>query len=421
MTDGNTARVMPGAQEETRERDGADAPAHASSVPSGNDMVSRAIAEGLMVLPDDDGLPPLLKKKMNPLSQQRPARHTRPSASDEVHAREVRPEVAAPPQSVSMPQEAARHSGAVVTPHPAVFRSQATPLAIHPAPRSAPPMPAGAGQSAQEAARETDHGSEGGSAMSMTSIPQERLKPAPPPLQAVKDTIPVVPGSEEAAVATTPAQPERLAAQPAQEVPPQPEPMHQAAPIPTAPVPQPHVADHAYYQAAQQPQFAPPQYQQQQVPPAYPPSYAQPQFMQPQYAPPPAYPYPPQGFLLQGFPAQQYYPQQWQQPAHYPVAPVACPPPAPQAAYAAPPVAPACSQQDAAAQKEAASGAQLLSGLLQYLPPPGQFWSDAERKNWLEAAATLFDLAYGNLDPSNRDPSTRGQPLSRTNHRLRDR
>ena len=418
MTDGNTARAMPGAQEETREWDGAEAPAHVSSVPSGNDMVSRAIAEGLMVLPDDDGLPPLLKKKMNPLSQQRPATQTGASVSGDVPMRDVRPETAVPPQRVSLPQEAARHSGAVVTPHPAVFRSQATPLAIHPAPRSAPPMPAGTVQSAQEAAHETDHGSEGGSAMSTTSNPQERLKPAPPPLQAVKDTIPVVPGSEgqgEAPAATTHAQPERLAAQPAQEVPPQPEPMPQTAPIPTAPVPQPQYADHAAYQAAQQPQFAPPAYQPPPVPPYVAP-YAPSQFMQPQYAPPPAYGFPPQGF-----PAQHYYPQQWQQPAYYPVAPVACPPPAPQAAYAPPPVAPAHGQHDAAAQKEADSGAQLLSGLLQYLPPPGQFWSDAERKNWLEAAATLFDLAYGNLDPSSRDPSTRGQPLSRTNHRLRDR
>ena len=408
MTDGNTARAMPGAQEETREGAGAEAPAHASSVPSGNDMVSRAIAEGLMVLPDDDGLPPLLKKKMNPLSQQRPATQIGASVSGDVPMRDVRLETAVPPQRVSLPQEAARHSGAVVTPHPAVFRSQATPLAIHPAPRSAPPMPAGTVQSAQEAAHETDHGSEGGSAMSTTSNPQERLKPAPPPLQAVKDTIPVVPGSEgqgETPVATTPVEPERPAAQPAQEVPPQP-----------APIPQPHITDHAAYQAAQQPQFAPPAYPPPPPVPPYPSPYAPQQFMQPQYAPPPAYGFPPQGF-----PAQHYYPQQWQQLAYYPVAPVACPPPAPQAAYAPPPVAPAHGQHDAAAQKEADSGAQLLSGLLQYLPPPGQFWSDAERKNWLEAAATLFDLAYGNLDPSSRDPSTRGQPLSRTNHHLRDR
>lgn len=431
MTDGNTARAFPPVYAETTEQDGF-APTVGSSVPAGNDKVSRAIADGLMVLPDDDGLPPLLKKKMRGLSAA-PDRDIAGGVRETGNQKGHDAMPASPLQQAAPEPAVEQRTGAVVTPHPAVFRSLATPLALHPtadrhtrnmthdmthdmtremgefAAPKAPPMPAGqytAGDAAAAPRPESDP------AMHTATPSHEHLKAVPPSLHAVKDTLPLPPA--DAAVAPVPA----------------PAPAHQS----TAPATQ---RQEPVSQPAAEPAFAPaPEHMDQQAPwaplhnqQAAPQGYMPPQqtYAAPQSAPQTSWGYPP-----------AYYPQPYPQPAYYSAAPAAyAPAPAPMPpmtqvpqvppmpympAVQAPPAyayqqpAPVSHSPHSAAQGEAANGAQLLTGLLQYLPPPGHFWSEQERKNWLDAAATLFDLAYGNLDPADR-----GQRLSRTNHRVRDR
>jgi hypothetical protein len=413
MLDGNTVRVD---QDDSREhaitkRATPPVPVAARS----NDKIARAIAEGLMVLPHDNGVPPVLRRRGS----------TQVAPLPELPRHEVEPDITMKPV-LAKPEPGARlaHIAPVeqgVTPLPAGFRSQATPLPVKPATQAVRGQPVNTAPylTAVETPAPDRDEKTGRHAIEQAPVqvalqivepaieyaanemppvvePSGRAQAHPPSIQTVRDHIPQPPTQPEIqqefvhpvqTAAQTASAPQPAASKPSADV---------AAPQPhAAPQQQPHVAPPVQPQAPQykqQQQY----YQQPQAPQAFQYPYAGPAYGQPAQ----------QGYYGAGFhPAAQQPPHLQgyyspQHPQHY------CAPqgqyPHQQTAYPQHPALNGQRNTGAFVSPEVADAAQLMSGLLQYLPKAGQFWSEPERENWLDAAATLFDLAYGDVGHSDR-------------------
>ncbi len=382
MLDGNVVRLNPDHSHLGTDRKMSDQAAvgHGDQGPeaTGEAKVAQVIAEGLMVLPPDNGVPPLLRRRnhipVNPLAPPTPP---------------------APP----VIEEPVKPETSVVTPHPAVFRSRATPLAKAPPggplPRTKPAEPPPPEmldieppplQPEPEAANGQNVGDLQEDLALMREFAREFERPvaAPPSLEFIRNMF-RIPQPEPASA------PEPEEAAPQAEAPAPAEPPPSARPpVATNQHAQPAASAPAQDYAARSPHYPQPG----QVPQGYvpqgqvPQGYAQQGYGQPSHPPMPY-----------GMPNQMHIPQPVQgwygyaMPQTYPV---------PMPAYAMPQSYPALQPQQQPQQQSASPGAQLMQGLLQYLPPPGSVWPAEERARWLEAASTLFDLAYGNLPGRNR-------------------
>ncbi|MGE3643202.1 MAG: hypothetical protein AB7F96_05040 [Beijerinckiaceae bacterium] len=362
---------------------------HNQPGPAGSDRVARAIADGLMVLPPDDGVPPVLKRRGRSLATPvlPPVMRQQETKSQTIPPVTTAPSHPAPPQQAEVtakgapiiqPQVPPKPAGATVTPHPAVFRSRATPLAIHAEgalARQATAVPPPVSE--LEIPEAVIAPSEGHTEVAPDSAaepqphfvqPQER-QVAPPSLHAVQSMyLDELTPDEPPAAPEAPKEPEQEAAPPPRNDPP------------------PRAREEARQPQQPQQSFEPPQqrYSQPAAPPPPPPQ---------SFEPPP----PPHGYGYSP-PSHQPYAAAYPYPGYMPM-PVwqQAPMVMPQMGY---PVAPPPPQQ--MGPQHALPGQQLMNGLLQYLPPPGAVWPAEERARWLEAASTLFDLAYGSLPGSTR-------------------
>lgn len=380
MLDGNVVRMNPDHSHLGMDRRMSDqaATGHGDHGPeaTGEAKVAQVIAEGLMVLPPDNGVPPLLRRRnhvpVDPLAARTPPAQPPPPAIEEP----VKP------------------ATSVVTPHPAVFRSRATPLAKvplgGPQPRTKPAEPPPPEmldieppplQPEPEAAIDENAGVFQDDSAVMQEFAREFARPvaAPPSLESIRNMFRIP-------------QPEPASAPGLEETAPEAE-----APAPAAPPPaaRPSVATNQHAQpaagaAAQDYAARSPHYPQPgQVPQSHvPQGYAQQGYGQPSYPPMP-YGMPNPMHMQQPVPGWYGYAM----PQTYPTA---------MPAYAMPQHYPAMPPLQQPQQQTVSPGAQLMQGLLQYLPPPGSVWPAEERARWLEAASTLFDLAYGNLPGRNR-------------------
>ncbi len=434
-------------------------PAHEPGQPS--DKAARAIAEGLMVLPPGNGEPPLLKRR----SQSAPRLAPLPDIPGQnAESAEVVPLIHEVKNlNDSQPHAQGAGDGARepdrVAHHPSAFRTQATPLPLQgeevPARRrsagiSPNPVPENAEDAAPVAAAVEPPPAPVSAGQPQAPQPSPPPgQPSAPPLQAIRGTLPEAPAARPAPV--HPAQQTSLDGD-------EPQVVAQASSTPEADVrrqSQQYAMQEEIRQLLQQemrqiiehqarsgtagrnePGFGPPQYSQPMPMPqqAYPPSPGP--NMQPVYQPQPLMPAYAQ-WAMHPYQAQQYYPagmpgyapaMPYQQPVPpqvdgYPSVPPGYAPQTPQPCpgqqlaqgYGSPqamaqqsPLQPMeqpptqQSQTQPAGDAAAAESAHLLASLLQYLPPAGHFWSEADRENWLDAAATLFDLAYGDLGHSER-------------------
>lgn len=378
MLDGNVIRMVSDRSHGFAGQEMENQPEHEhgplASADSNEGKVSQAIADGLMVLPPDGGLPPLLRRRLQP---EAPAAVAPPPP----------PPVAAPPASNVV--------------KPAAFRSQATPLARTgqgPGPRTAPAAPPSP-EDLDIAAPETDTTEADHELACAPNVAMQVDVPAPPepspdaagkpapqrPAPPDFDAIRAMLTARQAAPQREPSE-TRYAGEDVVQEQAKPEAQSQPSqPAPEQPAPQP-AQQHGYAQHPHSQGYAPSH----QNPYVQLTHYAMPGWGQPQpqayvppygYAPPAPYPHPyaPQQVYIMPSPAPAY-----PAPGY----------PAPYGSYPPPAYAP-----QAPAQGPTPPGEQLMGSLMQYLPRPGSVWTEEDRQRWLEAAAIMFELAYGDLPP----------------------